>query len=335
MPDSLSDHEIRPDDLRDIELKLLKEDLSVLRKNILVEINCPACSRRKFSLMFTKYGFNFVVCEMCGTVFINPRPSSDSLEVFYTNSKYIEFWNKIFRDTEKIRKEKIFKPRIELVKKIFKKNKIQNCNKLIEVGSGHGWFCELAKKQQLAQEIVAIEPSPLFANVCRKIKGIQVIQSTIEKYVQRSHHELNVDVIVNFELIAHLFNPKSFIKSCYEILQKNGLLILSTPNFYGFDIQILKEKSDYISPNFLNYFNPNSITILLNSIGFRNIEVITPGLMDIHIILNKIKSRELKVDNYPFLNLVMKQNKKEFLDDFQELLQKHKMSSHMVVSAIK
>ena len=208
---------------------------------------------------------------------------------------------------------------------------MDNCNKMIEVGSGPGWFCELAKEQNLAKKIIAIEPQPTFCNLCRKITGIEVIQSTIENYTQI----INADLIINFELIAHLFSPRTFLETCYNGLNAGGLFICSTPNYFGLDFQILKEKHDSLLPNFLNIFNTKSIKILLNSIGFRKIKIITPGLLDIQIVMNKIRSGKIKAENYPLFSMLIEYGNEEFINELQSLLQKHKMSSHMIVSAQK
>lgn len=331
----LNDSEIRPPRLMRNESNLLQNDLHKLKKLEQITVNCPACKSNKYQNIFKKTYFNFVICKKCYTVFVNPRPSEKSLEQFYRYSKFISHWNEIFKETENIRKEKIFKPRIKLVRKILRHNKIMKCKLMIEVGSGYGWFCELAQKEKLSEKIIAVEPSPMFASACRKINGIEVIESTIENYLRMNKMKANADLIVNFELVAHLFDPKSFLQYCHRTLKKGGMLIFSTPNYQGFDMQILKNKSDYISPHFLNYFNPQSIKLLLRSLGFRNIEIITPGLMDIHIVLNKIKNDKLNIEHYPFIKMILEQRNENFIQQFQSLLQKHKMSSHMVVSAIK
>lgn len=332
MSRSLNEHEIRPPDLMKISSKLHDRDLLMFKKDKMIKVNCPACTSSDYCYLFTKKKFEYVSCNKCLTVFINPRPSQKSLEIFYKSSESMAFWDKIYQKTEMVRKEKIFRPRIKIVKKILKKYNIKNCNKLIEVGCGYGWFCELAREQKLANKIVAIEPSPSFASSCRKIRGIKVIQSTIEKY----GHKLDSDIIVNFELIEHLFSPRTFLDSCYKGLRAGGVFICSTPNFYGLDILILKEKSDNVNgPNHLNYFNPTSIELLLKSVGFRNIDVITPGLMDVQIIVNKIRVGELKAKDYPFFGMLIEHGKEDFINEFQSLIQKYKMSSHMVVSAQK
>ena len=141
---------------------------------------------------------------------------------------------------------------------------------------------------------------------------------------------------MNFELIEHLFDPTPFLKSCYNGLDKNGLLILTTPNFHGLDIQLLKKQHDSVTaPNHLNFFNPESLSYLLKKIGFKKIKVITPGILDVEIILNKIKNGEIPEKNYPFFSFLSKKNDNKLIIDIQNLITKHNLSSSMLVSAKK
>jgi len=329
--EKLQENEIRPIDLHSKSLELIEDDLGIFNTSEFVSVACPSCNSKNHQYSFTKKIFKFETCNDCFTVFINPRPTPKSLELYYKSSKSMAFWDDIYKKTAIVRKEKIFKPRIELVKQILQQYNIKNCENLVEVGSGYGWFCELAQHEKLSKNIIAIEPSPYFAKVCRNIPNINVLELTVEDVSDK----LTADVIVNFELVEHLFNPRSFFESCYKGLKKEGLLIFSTPNFLGFDMNILKEKSDNVlGPNHLNYFNPKSISILLKSIGFNKVEVKTPGLLDVDIILNKIKSGEISIENYPFFGFLLKSDP-AFSDDLQHLLQKYNLSSNMLVTAQK
>jgi len=328
---SLDNNKIRPPKLLRNLSDLYKQDLDLLKREKLINVNCPSCNSKKSKLQFRKMGFRFNACERCDTIFINPRPSIKCLEKFYTSSKSLNYWNIIFKKTEKIRKEKIFRPRLEMIKNISKNYQITKINKMVEIGAGFGWFCQLAKEKKFAKKITAIEPSSKFSKICRHISGIEVIESTIENYDK----QLEADLIVAFELVSHLFNPKEFFRVCNRNLNNGGLLVITLPNYYGLDVQLLKNKSNYIMPHFLNIFNPNSIKHLLQSVGFNKIKVITPGLMDFHIMLNKIKSDDVKAKTYPFFQFILKNENQKFIDDLQSLLRKHNMSSHMLVSAQK
>lgn len=331
MAKSLNNSQIRPKKILNRIFTEYKNDIKILKSQKLVHVKCAACGFNKNHLFLSKMKFNFVSCDRCNTIFLNPRPTEKSLELFYTHSKFMKIWSDIFKKSEKIRKEKIFKPRIKKIKKILQSYKIQNCNTLLEVGAGYGWFCQMAEQNHLAKKIIAVEPSPIFSNKCRTIKNIEVIESTIEKIDSK----IQADVIVSFEVVSHIFDPKFFLKSSYSRLRPGGLLIFTTPNGEGIDLQILKENEDHFLPHIMTLFNPKSISHLLKKLHFRKIEISTPGLMDIHVIMNKLKDENLNTDNYPFFKFLLNHQNDEFIDELQLLIQKHKLSSHMFVVAQK
>ena len=60
---------------------------------------------------------------------------------------------------------------------------------------------------------------------------------------------------------------------------------MTTLNGRGFDILLLWNKSKSIAPPLhLNFFNPGSIRILLEKIGFQILEISTPGKLDWDIV---------------------------------------------------
>jgi len=328
---TIKESDIRPKYMVKKMNQLRNEDMKLFQPKSFLKINCPACDSKKYDFVFKKSKFNFVECKKCSTVFVNPRPSIKLLEKYYSSSKCMNYWSKIYEKTEKSRIKNIFVPRLNLVKQILSENKIKKINHLVEVGAGYGWFCRLAQKNNLAKSITAIEPSKLTSKKCRKIPNINVIESTIEKIPS-----LNADVIVNFELIEHLFNPRPFLKSCYDGLNKNGLLILTTPNYFGLDIQLLKHNHEsVVAPNHLNFFNPESLSYLLKKIGFKKINVITPGILDVDIMIGKLKSGTIKDNEYPFFSYIKNQNNPFLIEDIQKLIQKYNLSSNMLVSAKK
>jgi len=325
---SLSENKIRPPKLIELAEKCVKQDLKIFKNKKFIKINCPTCNSKKFKIYLTKNKFQFQKCNNCSMVFQNPRPSPETLELYYKNATSLALWDKIFKKTKRERKEKIFKPRVELIFDILKKYKIKKCKKLVEVGSGYGWLLEVAKEMKLSDELITIEPFPLYANACRKISGVKVIELTIEEQMKKTT-KLNADLLVNFEVMSLLSEPKSFLKYCYDGLRKDGIFIGSSVNSNGLDVSLLREKGDSFAPNFLNLFNPKSISKLMKLSGFKKVEVITPGLMDVDIMINKIKSKKISDTDFPFFKLIS-DSSLDFRQDFQQLIQKHKMSSHMV-----
>jgi len=312
--------------------KLHAEDVQRLlaHRDEFVQVSCPACESGNYQVIFEKNGFTFVMCQECETVFINPRPTFDMLTDFYATSKSIKHWNdKIFPASEDFRRKQLFAPRAAHVARLCKKYNVLT-KVLLDVGAGFGTFCEEIKKLGVFDKVIAIEPSRDLADTCRR-KGLDVIEKPIEEVGLDE-----VNVIVGFELIAHLYWPKDFLLTCARILHKGGLLILTAPNIKGFDLLVLGKLSNNINgPNHLNYFNPKSLSHLLQHCGFETIEIATPGKLDAELVRKKILSGELDISNQPFLKHVLIDEWETMGNAFQHFLADNMLSSHLLVVARK
>lgn len=293
-----------------------------------VKVPCPACESENYEFTFEKKGFNFVRCKDCETLFINPRPSFQMLEDFYEKSESIKFWSdKIYADSEDVRRSQIFVPRAERVADLCKK--FGATGTLMDVGAGFGTFPEEVRRLGTFRKVIAVEPSPDLAAVCRK-KGFEVIEQVIEKIGVNE----KIDVITNFELIEHLFRPKDFVRACAEILTKGDLFIITTPNIKGFDLLTLgKLSNNIIGPNHINYFHPKSLGTLLESCGFEVVETLTPGKLDAELVRKKILGGEFDVSDHPFLSQVLIDKWETLGEPFQRFLAENKLSSHMWIVA--
>lgn len=329
----LKESEIRPDELMQAQAERLAADIRRLlqHKHEFVTVNCPACGSAESHKAYEKYEIQFVVCEQCETLYANPRPRPEHLEEYYLYSENYAYWNKyIFPASEVARREKIFKPRVQKVIEICQKLNIQT-NTLLEVGAGFGIFCEEMQKIGVFHKIIGVEPTPDLAETCR-IRGIDVIEKPIEKI---DFGNEVIDVIVNFEVIEHLFYPREFLVKCYELLADGGILIISCPNSKGFDIVTLGEKSSAVDNEHINLFNINSLTMLLESCGFEVIEQQTPGKLDAELVRKQILLGEIDVSNQPFLKQILIDEWDKRGEAFQDFLSDNLLSSNMLLVARK
>ena len=75
-------------------------------------------------------------------LYVSPSPTFDILKDFYANSVNYKFFNDyIFPSSIEVRREKIFKPRVEKVIKLCQENNIKT-DDLLEIGAGYGLFLE-------------------------------------------------------------------------------------------------------------------------------------------------------------------------------------------------
>jgi SAM-dependent methyltransferase len=84
--------------------------------------------------------------------------------------------------------------------------------------------------------------------------------------------DASVDVVVNFQVIEHLWDQGQFVRECLRVLRPSGLLMVSTPNRITFS----PGRETPINPFHTRELNADELTELLVDAGFS--EVAMSGL---------------------------------------------------------
>ena len=330
----MKDQDIRPKNLMVKQVKLINQDAKnlIIKKFNFVKIKCPACNSKENKFFLIKRKFKYNLCQKCNTYFMSPRPSEKILLDHYKNSLNMNYWSKeIFPKSKNKRIKYIFEPRAKYLIKISKKylNKSSKISYL-EIGSGDASFANQLKKKNFFNHYLLVEPNTNLANISKKY-GFNVFNDIFENLNSKK----KFDCISSFEVIEHICSPGKFLKTCYKNLKKNGILVFSCPNGEGIDVSLLQERSNVIDHEHLNYFNINSINTLLRRNKFQICEIITPGKLDMELLANEAsKKKELSQKEKIRLSWLDKiSNKDKIL--LQNLIQRNKISSHMMVVAKK
>jgi len=323
----MREDEIRPDYLMQEQSRRFEADVTRLleRRSEFVRVACPACGSEDSRSVFQKYTLDYVVCSACETIYISPRPSPVLLEMYYSTSENYAYWNKhIFPASESARRQKIFRPRAERVAEICRRYGVPT-RTLLEVGAGFGTFCEEMRSVGAFEQVIAVEPNPGLAESCRR-RGIDVIEKPIEQVMLKQGH---VDVIASFEVLEHLFCPRDYLEQCARLLQAGGMFIATCPNVQGFDIVVLRELSATVDVEHLNYFHPESLSLLVRSRGFEVLEVLTPGKLDAELVRKKVLAGEFDLGDQRFLKQILIDKWEQVGEAFQAFLAASQLSSHM------
>lgn len=326
----VTEEEIRPEKIFAEYLELTNKDVVTYFSNVPTsEIICPACGGNG-KIWATKSGFSYQQCNDCMSIYVSPRPARDAFDAYYTDSPSTKYWATTFyKVTEAARREKLWKPKAQMVKDIIEKNQLSSkINTVIDIGGGYGVFDEELKKIIDINAIV-IEPSLHLAQICRD-KGLVVIEKFMEDILPEELPD-GRKCFVSFELFEHLYDPEVFLKNVLEGMQKDDLFIFTTLSGMGLDIQILGEHAKAISPpHHLNFLNPKSVSKLLEKVGFNVLEAKTPGKLDIDILKN---NTQFIKDN--FWQNYFKYASQDEQDEMQLFIAKAGLSSHMMITCKK
>jgi 2-polyprenyl-3-methyl-5-hydroxy-6-metoxy-1,4-benzoquinol methylase len=221
------------------------------------EISCPICEGSRGTPLHIEGSFQMVRCSSCQFVFLNPRPTVESLHHFY--QKYlpeeessIELWKKMMKP--------VFHRAADLLKQY------RGNGRLLDVGAGFGFF--LAEMKNRGWEAVGLEISQKALDYARNVLELTIHPGPLENVGFPDNH---FDAVTGFYVIEHLSHPMAFFRECYRILKPGGLLMLRYPHttpiknflhFFGIKNRL------YDLPAHLSDFSPKVIQQCLEKSGF-------------------------------------------------------------------
>lgn len=101
---------------------------------------------------------------------------------------------------------------------------------VLEVGSGHGIYSK--KIAKLVHKLIVSDIDVGAIEIIKEhLKSINNIDYVVMDGVDNSKLPFQIDTIIAINIIEHIKNDDTFIKSCYEILKLNGRLIIFAPAF--------------------------------------------------------------------------------------------------------
>jgi len=328
----MREHEIRPRELFDSFLEAARRDIEVYfaASSQFVAVRCPACDSEDGNPSFVKNGMQYVECADCGSLFMSPRPTREMIDRYYRESESSRFWaQRFFPETAEPRRRLIFRPRAEVLTKLLLRLDLPRPRVAADIGSGFGIFLEELRSLGAFEEVVGIEPSTELACASRE-RGFRILEYPVESL---GAGDLQASVLTSFEVIEYLYSPLDFLLSAGRLLSPGGIIMFTTLTCSGWDIRLLWERSKSVSPpHHINLLSTEGLERLIRRSGLELIEIVTPGKLDVDIVGNMLNEDPgTPLDR--FSSYLLRHRGDEARADLQELLQRHRLSSHVRVVA--
>lgn len=136
---------------------------------------------------------------------------------------------------------------------------------VLEAGCGEGYGADLIAG--VARRVIAVDyDEAAVAHVRSRYPRVDVMQANL---AQLPLPDSSVDVVVNFQVIEHLWDQTQFVVECARVLRPSGLLMMSTPNRITFS----PGRDTPINPFHTRELNAAELTQLLVDGRFRDVSI--------------------------------------------------------------
>lgn len=219
--------------------------------------HCKACSAQLELSMAVgrKNGFDFLRCPHCQTVTVSPFPTPAELTAFY----------QAYKGTVNYR-AKADKKLTRATKRIKRLMRLNNAKRFLDVGCNYGFTVKAALDLGLQAKGIDIDATAVAQS--QQSYGAEHFQTiSVEQYAATG---AAADLVYTSEVIEHVHDPDGFVKAIATILDKGGLLYLTTPDGGHWRL-----KSNFAAweqampPEHITYFSRKGITLLLEKHGLQ------------------------------------------------------------------
>lgn len=191
-------------------------------------------------------------CEDCTLGFLNPQPSWDDLQAYYTEdyapysaTDDVEAAARQARDDGEFR----FVP-------------VPAGKKVLDIGCGAGFFLRVCRALGAAV-VKGVEPSPIAADFSRS-HGLDVFNGTVDRFETGETFDL---ITVN-QVLEHVPDPVATMARIKTLLAPGGSIIVTVPNAACIWARKLGWKWDGADlPYHLMQFTPESLTRAVDKAG--------------------------------------------------------------------
>ena len=148
------------------------------------------------------------------------------------------------------------------------KDRLTGETKYLEIGCAHGGIVSRVNDFGV-KECQVVEPNIQDSDFVKYKNPNVIVHNSILKDADLPKDYF--DIIVAFDVVEHDFQPKNFLKKCFDLLNKNGILVIAIPNH---DDVLLTQydckeyQKFYYHKAHINYFTKQSIVDLCQSVGF-------------------------------------------------------------------
>jgi len=198
-----------------------------------------------------------VRCASCGLHYVRPRLKWELILEGYRGGTDENFVSQVaFR-------ERTFRGCLDKIERIAR----PSGRRVLDVGAAGGSF--LAAARERGYEPLGCEPSTWMCAFARERYGLHLHPGTIFDVPVETG---SLDLLTLWDVIEHTPDPKAVLQRAHELLTPEGVLVMSWPDYGSLAARVLGAKWPFLLTVHLYYFEPATMTRLLEATGFRPLD---------------------------------------------------------------
>lgn len=223
-------------------------------------INCIFCNCESNEILIEENGYSGRKCPNCGLIYVSPRPTFDDIiDLYGHDTANIPATSHI---KASFTKTLYARHNLEIIRKYINKGKI------LEIGSGAGYFLREARKQGF--DVFGIELNKIQADFINENLNIPCEQSALSDNTFAGE---KFDIIYHCDVISHFYDPIAEFEKARIKLNENGYMIFETGNLGDVNTTFLKYITKFQYPDHLFFFSEKNLRTLLEMTGFKLIKI--------------------------------------------------------------
>lgn len=223
------------------------------------------CASERLTALFEKSGKVFWSCDECGLVFVHdiyPEYEED-----FDGGVYLDH---VAGRTELRPKE--VRTHAEILARF---EPLRSTNRLLEVGCGHGFFLDQARRA--GWDVQGVDVVPEMVQLARERFGIDVFEGELPA---ARFAPASFDAVYLCEVIEHIPDPIELMAEIHRLLRPGGRALLRTGNACSWSARLRGAAWPYygFGPHgHIRFFGPSSARACARAAGFDDVHVETRG----------------------------------------------------------
>ncbi len=262
-------------------------------------------------------GIPYARCPQTGSLFLAQMPSSSEWAQLLSNVTRHRVSSAGFHSTlVQSRTDNVYAPKLDWIQETLRLQEIIK-PRLLQASTFPSEFTRLLTESGLFSEVLT----------CDEMSWSLGLNPPQPK-------EADVQASILLESLDRVSDPVVLLRGIAALLIEGGLLFVTALVSSGFDMAVLGLKNQYLyPPDRANCFSLEGLTMLLLNAGFSLIEVSTPGVLDVEIVLAHLK-KDPSMTLSTFERQIVRSDS-QMQEAFQAFLQQQRWSSYARIVARK